>query len=461
MKQSMTQLLACALMAGSLQAAENKAMVRFANDDVLAGSLQSLSTDQLVWESTLLHKPASFSLARVLDLSMPAEQPASNSKHEASVVLTNGDVLRGQLAGVGPDAVELDTWYAGRLKLNRLMISKIDISERQSTIYRGPTDMEGWTQSAAKPAWTYRNSSFRSQGAGSIARDVDLPDECSVAFDAQWRGQMSFKVVLFSDKAATDQPTSGYELNFAQRSIFLRSCKPPARYLGSSANASALQENEKAHIEIRASLKAGKVSVLIDGHVVENWTDADAPVADPEHAGVIHFIAQNASALQISRIEIGTWDGQTEPVIDPQRQAPWNGQDEEPEAPAPKKEQPKPDRMELRNGDNISGEVTAVSDGMIAIKTPFRDVKLPIESLRSVALKPADLETCILRNGDVRAWFPDGSWVVFRLDSVADGMITGSSQKFGTAQFKMSAFNRIEFNIYELEFQEIRAKNGW
>jgi hypothetical protein len=95
------------------------------------------------------------------------------------------------------------------------------------------------------------------------------------------------------------------------------------------------------------------------------------------------------------------------------------------------------------------------------VKTPFREVRLPVENLRSLALKPADLERCKRENGDVRAWFPDGSSVVFRLERVSPGTLTGYSQNFGTADFKLKAFNRIEFNIYDPELEDIRRKEAW
>jgi hypothetical protein len=117
-------------------------------------------------------------------------------------------------------------------------------------------------------------------------------------------------------------------------------------------------------------------------------------------------------------------------------------------------------RIELRNGDSIVGQILSIIDGMMTVKTPFREVKLPVEALRTVALKPAEFERCKRENGDIRGWFPDGSFMVFRLDEVSEGLLTGYSQHFGTARFNMAAFNRIEFNIYKPEFEAIRKANG-
>lgn len=439
---------------------EVKSTVRFSNNDRLSGSLESLSKDLLVWKSPILEKPVPFFLKNVLDLSLNTVQPENNVGHEATVTLTNGDLISGQLASVTGESVELDTWFAGRMKFNRLMISDIKISERPHFIYRGPTGLDEWKQSHAKPNWTYQSSSFRSTSPGGIARDVNLPDECYIAFNAAWNGMLQFNLVFFSDDITNDRPTSGYNMTFQPRSIFLRSCKTQ-QMLGNTQNAQALQENEKARIEVRASLKSGKICVFVDGHIIEVWTDPD--VVRKGAGRGIHFITQSTAPLQISQIEIGVWDGEIDQLPDPQvpmrnRQFGMPFQQDEPE-PEPKKKI-KPGRMELRNGDTLDGEVQSIIDGMVTLKTPFRDVKIPIERMRSVALKSADLERCKLENGDVRGWFPNGSSMVFRLDGTGEGTLTGYSQNFGTATFKLAAFSRIEFNIYDPDYEDIRKANG-
>ncbi len=442
--------------------------VRFANKDHLSGKLESLTTETLVWNSPILDKPTPFLLGKVLDVTMSAEQPETDTHHEASVTLTNGDLVRGQLAGVSDEVIALDTWYAGRMNFNRLMISDIRITERPDLIYRGPVGLEGWKQSGDKPAWIYQNSALRSTSAGSIARDVNLPQEVSVAFDLEWRDRLLFKFVVFSNGVVTDPPASGYEIQFQQRSVSLRSYMGKdrgQRFIGQSANVTSFQEDEKAHIEIRASAKAGKVSLYVNGELIENWSDME--LARNDFGNDIQFTSQNAAPVGISRIEVSAWDGEIEKMPDRRLQrgniafgnrAFVDGMQEE-TAPAPDVK-PKKGRMEMRNGDSLAGEVVAINGGLITIKTPFREVKLPIESLRSLSLKPVELERCIRKNGDVRAWFPDGSSIVFRLDEVKDGTITGYSQNFGTASFKLSAFNRIEFNIHDYNLDEIRKSNG-
>jgi hypothetical protein len=263
---------------------------------------------------------------------------------------------------------------------------------------------------------------------------------------------------------ASDHPASGYEMTIQSRSLYLRSCKTQ-KFLGHTASAVTLQENEKAHIEVRVSLKSGKICLFLDGEIIDVWTDPD--VVRSEMGRGIHFITQNESPVQISGIEVSAWDGEVDKLPNPQamgglRQFGIQGlmETEDGTESAPKKETNKR-RVELRNGDSIEGEVVSINDGMITLKTPFRDVRLPVEALRSVALKPVDLETSKRENGDVRAWFADGSWIVFRLEGVGEGILTGYSQAFGSAVFKIAAFSRIEFNIYDPRFEDLRMTNRW
>jgi hypothetical protein len=437
-----------------------KSSIRFSNSDYLSGAMESLSTKRLVWKSPMLEKPAPFFLKDILDLSLEAVVPDIKARHEASLTLTNGDLIRGQLAMVTDGTIALDTWFAGRMEFKRLMIADLKIAGRPELIYQGPRSLEGWKQAVEKPAWIYQNSGFRSVGAGGIARNVKLPDECRIAFDASWKGSFGLKLVFFSNEVASDRPASGYEITFQQRSVNLRSGKTQ-KFLGQTSNAIALQENEKARIEVRASLKSGKICFLVDGEIIEVWTDPDG-IGKGGGQG-IHFIAQNLSPVQVSRIEVAAWDGEVNFVPDAQRQIrarqaelQEDGDELAPEPP----EASKAGRMELDNGDSITGEVVSIVDGMITVKTPFREVRLPVENLRSVALKPVDLERCKRENGDVRGWFPDGSSMVFRLDDVHEGELYGSSQNFGNARFKVTAFNRIEFNIYDPELEVLRLSSG-
>lgn len=447
--------LACAALS---VAAADDAVLRFSNKDLLAGSMESLSSDLLVWNSPVLEKPTPFFLRNVIDVSLPATFPDVVADHVATLTLTNGDTVLGQLASVTDEVISLDTWFAGRMNFNRLMVSGLKIGDKSGLLYRGPTGLDGWKQSGAKPAWKYSRSAFVSNAAGSIARDKLLPDECSVSFDmAKKNDSFSFKVILFSDDPSSES-SSGYEISFQRGGIQVRNSK--TSFFMGSTQSQAMLEYDKVRIELRASWKSGKICLYVNHRLVEVWTDPD--VAKGRFGRCLHFVSQNTLPLRISGIEVAPWDGVAptpEPRVGMMRQFGFPGLREDAK-PSPQ-EKPKEGRMELANGDSLEGEVNSIQEGMISVKTPLGDIKIPVARLRTVALKKVDLERCIRRNGDVRASFPDGSSLVFRFDGVADGTLTGSSQNFGSATFKISAFSRIEFNIHEPAFEDQRSGEDW
>ncbi len=459
LKSGIALVLACA-SASNADAA--KSIVRFANKDVLTGAMESITQERLLWNSPLLGRPSSFFIDKILDISLTPSLPEETHDHETTVTLTNGDTIRGQLASVTDETVSLDTWFAGRMNFNRLMVSGVKVEQRAALVYRGPTGMDGWQQAADPPVWNYQRSAFLSSGPGGIARANLLPDECSVSFDTAWRGDsIRLRVILFSDDPSTDNPSSGYELSFQRGSIHLRNCKTQS-FIG-SAQSRVLMENDKARIGIRASAKNNRVALFINDQIIEVWNDPDAAQDNPGRG--LHFISGSTLPLRVSNIGVAQWDGVLDQMPDPQAGLnrrfgiPGMGMDEEVTPAAEEKSDET--RMELANGDSLAGEVIAIHDGIITVNSPLGEIKLPVSRLRTVALKPVEAERSKRRNGDIRAWFHDGSSIVFNLESSDDETLTGSSQNFGTATFRTAAFNRIEFNIYSPEFEDLRRADEW
>ncbi len=434
--------------------------LRFANDDVITGTPRSIGIDKLVWESPLLENPAEFFTDQIIDLSLPAEIPQTRPDHIAVLSLTNGDTIRGQLASITEDALTLDTWFAGRLQFNRLMVSGLKIEESSANLYAGPTGLDGWTQAADPPAWTFAESSFHSSRTGGIARGDLLAEQCAIKFNCAWKGDsIRLRVIVFSDDPASDNPDNGYEITFQRGRVHARNLRTQ-NFLG-SAQSLALAENDRIRVEIRADAKTQRLALLIDDVPLAVWNDADA--GKDRRGAALHFISNSTIPMKISGIRVLEWNGEMDRMPDPQigfQRFHLGGEpDESPAGPTAKESAE--DRIQLANGDSLPGTVNAITEGVVAIETPLGAINLPVSRLRSLALKSVDTERCKRYRGDVRAWFPDGESIVFRLDESGPGTFTGYSQNFGTATFQSSAFSRIEFNIYSLDYQQRSAADGW
>lgn len=449
-------------------AADEPSIIRFANPsmDQLSGSLGAVTADRIVWNSPILEKPTPFWLKNVLEVTLPAAQPEFNATHEATLTLMNGDCVRGQVAAVTDDTVTLDTWYAGRLAFRRVMVKEVVIDPRPSLVFSGPTGLDGWAQTAKPGTWTYENGSLRTNASEGIGRELELPEECSIGFDAAWRGGLMLNFNFFADDVATDSPSQGYQISCQGSYASIRRQNASMQF-GDMANIPEFRENEKVRIEVRASRKSGNICLYVNNRCAALWKDPG--VAKGKFGNCIQFVPRGKETLRISKIKVAAWDG----VLDESAEEDAammgmgmgmggfgiqpNRNNREPKA-EPKTKPADDGRMKLRNGDSIGGEVTSIVDGVITIKTPFAEVKLPVARVRNIILKPAPLERPIRRNGDVRVWFSDGSSLVFCLDEMTKDTITGHSQLFGTATFKLAAFNRIEFNIYDPQVCDLRAK---
>jgi len=429
-----------------------ESVIRFANQDQLFGDVKSLQGDTLVWESPILEKPTPFFLRDIAEITLSALPPMATANHEATVRLTNGDLIRGQLAAVTPQAVELDTWFAGRISLNRVMVGNLEIRELPKVFYQGPNGMDGWEASGDVP-WTYQGNAFISTGPSTISRELRLPEICNVSFTVEWRSSLRLKMVLHAKKeSGGGAENTGYEVSFQRNRVQLRKAGEH-EWIGHTSAATELRQNEKAQIEVRSNLRTGQFALYVDGRAIDVWTDAE--VNRSGLGGGLEFITEDSTPIRLSAIQVTAWDGVVDQLPTPRMNGQLWQEEEEEEAPEKAGSTSEANHIILRNGDSLAGEVVSIMADVITIQTAYGEVKLPVSRLRSVPLGAVSLERAIRRKGDIRGWFSDGTSMVFRLEGAADGMLTGSSQNFGTAHFKLSAFTRLEFNIHQQKGKEL------
>ena len=446
---------------------EGGSVVRFGNGDRLSGEVRSLSREGLVWESPIFKEAAKFELEQVVDVTMRpsvASREGARGAHVATLEMTNGDVLRGQLVGLSGEEIRLDTWFAGEMVVRRVNVKAVSITEIPIYFYRGPNSIEEWTRAGGGDGWKWKHGVLSSTEVGGIGREMDFPKECVIAFDAAWRGNFLPKIIFYSNDVRTNSPTHGYEMVFQGNSVHVKKADSDD-WLGHSNNSGELRENEKARIEIKVSTISGKILLYIDGKFVDLWEDTNL---DAKKLGRgFHIVSQESAPLRISNLSVTSWDGFVGEV--PNQQAGmgngnfrggWNHEEEE-MATRPVTPGAEEGRMVLRNGDSIKGEVLGITGEQITVKTEMAEVTFPISRLKNLVLQPAAMEEPKRNKGDVRATMADGSRVVFRLDGVEEKVLVGYSQNFGEGRFAKDAFERIEFNIYRPELEEKRAVDDW
>lgn len=410
--------------------------IRLLNNDSLPGILHTFDGKKITWNSPTLEQPATFLAEAIRDIRMPTaiRKLVPGTDHEAMITLTNGNILRGQVSSMTAEEITLDTWYAGRLVIRRAMVRKLAIRDMPDYVFRGPGVIEDWTRVGDEAAWNIGDdNALVSTAPGGIARDIPLPDEFTLEFEAQWRGSLRLHVILFSDDPTSASPENGYEIVFQRQSVHLRR-SGERQWIGHTNRAIDLQRKEKAHIRIQASTRTGQFAFYVNDRLIEAWTDLEI---DAKNLGsALQFISRDVSPLVISRIDVSKWNGILGEIPRADEVSVWEDGEEHDEP------------ILLRNGERIHGGVKSIEDGVVHLDTQ----SLPIGKIQKIEFSPADVEEPKRHFGDIRAWFADGGSIVFRLDGIIDDgkILRGTSQTFGTASFDLSAFSRIEFNIYDL-----------
>ncbi|MCW1925300.1 hypothetical protein OKA05_22260 [Luteolibacter arcticus] len=457
------------LLAGCFPLTAQETEILCVDGSRIRGSLLGVEVDRLQFEAAFLAAPVPLRLEKVLEVSLPIHRGDSKGDHVATITLTNGDVLRGELIGIDKDSIKLRTWYAGELTFRRAMVDNLEIQDRPDLIYSGPDGIDGWTQSEPG-TWQFEHGWLRAKGAGSIARNFELPAKARFAFDLSWRSNPRFNFLFYTDDITKAHPENAYELiiqggRYVQlHKRWSKGDKSGSNTLGNFANVPELVNKERCRIEMLVDRKTGLIRMLVNGRVAQDWTDPDPDAG--LHGGGMHFSTQDNVQLRVSRIEVTSWDG----VLEGKPPEQDEGFMDEDDTPQPETDVPvDPTRIRLRNNDQIAGEMLGIENSKVKLKTAFGEVNLPVSRLRTFALHTKeqrenwDLYQIPKRyNGDVRAWFPDGGCITFKLEDAGGGKLEGSAQSFGKASFEQKAFARIEFNLYAPELDELRNRgDAW
>jgi hypothetical protein len=413
----------------------------FRNGDALAGTLVAIRSDTVTWKHPDAKAPIELNVPALAELQVKAESRTHSESTNACVVrLTNDDQLEGELVSIDAAQVTLKTWYAGELKFPRNLLQTITpTGPSRSTIFEGPSSMEGWTLGKTtselpnQGQWAFRNGAFYATKAASIARDVHLPDVSSVQFDLTWKGYFQLAIALYSDSL---QPVSlankenapdfggfySLQLNTFSANLLPITKNDPIRYLG-QASLLTLSQKSRAHIEIRTSKPRHSLTLMVNGELVREWIDPS------EFAGrgtAIRFVHQGQGAVKIDNVKVSEWDGLFE-----DREAP----------PPPAKQ----DLAKLRNGDRASGSVAAIHDGVVTMEVLDRKLEIPFTRAKEIAFardhstKPAALPI------DVRGYFTRGGSLSLQIEKWDSESLVATSPIFGKATFNPRTFMRLEF----------------
>lgn len=439
---------------------DDSSTLEFANGDAFSGELRKWEDNQITIKNPYIKNETTLRDATLLKLDLPTsgETTISNEEidHEASIFIKGrhnqqraSDQLKGQLTQITDDLITLDTSYAGNITIDRKFITNMEISSKRSSIYSGPNSLEEWNLPDSEDAWFFRDGALiGGKKDGQISKDVGLDELSHISFNIDWKSSLNFRLFLFSNDAKKSRPTSYYELVINSRSFYMRKYHKEAgsESLATSDRSSRLDGSDTAFVEVFANSKQGIFHLYIDGEHSATFTDR-AP--DPDTFGsAIHFTNRVRSPMRLRNLRIATWSGTLPTAEEQETFAELKGEGQ---------------RILLKNGDAILGKLGEIKNGILVVDTKHTPIRIPVAGMRTVQMKGSFKEkhSPKMEKGDVKAYFKDGGWVIFKLESITNESITGYHQAFGTKTFDLSAFSQIEFNIYDRQLNAGRAAEIW
>ncbi|MGB6221788.1 hypothetical protein [Haloferula sp.] len=435
---------------------------RFENGDSLSGTLTGITEDSFTWKSDYFPDPQALKLRNLVEVALPGNENIDmpEGDHIAVVTLTNDDVVRGSLTRLDSKEVHLRTSFAGDLVFRRDMVASLNIEDKPEIFFAGPNGLDEW-QTNSEGDWSFERGELVSLNNASISRDIGKRDRFRIAFDVEWRGYPRFRVFTCADNADLDEVGNSFELvcqrNYAyMRKRTMRNDRKESVTIGTTSGVKEFQEREKVRVELLHDLVAGRIRFILGGRVVADWREP-APGAG-NLGGMLHFMSESGKEIRISRIRVTSWDGTIDGNWMEAGMDPIFG-DEEPDENEASPESPS--GIILRNGDMIEGNTVGIDNGVVSMKTELGEFELPVSRLRSFALRTAEEAANpeltwkpILRKGDIRAHFTEGDHITFQLVGFGEETLRGKSQTFGEAEFDVSAFSRLEFNLYTSDFDD-------
>lgn len=449
----MQKIFLLTVLAHGLAAADPAATLLTLDGKRLAGTPSALVPSPGAapdWVITTDDQPLTLKQADILEMRMANPiVPETLAGEHALLTFNNGDSVQGHLATVTDSAVTVHTGFAGELTFRRDMIASLRMVTPATVLFTGPAP-DQWTFTPSSGAWTLGEGSLSTKVKGEAATTVEYPEKFRLGVDLEWKHDpqrfRGFTVVVLADEQDTSR--SGYKLDCTGPWIDLRKLQSgeDAEPLGFSESVVEFVEKLNVRLELLVDTNAGTITMLVDGRTVGTWADK-SPITPAGASKLLFLSSHNYQEVRASRIRLSSWDGNLEAVAaeDPAIKLIGSGASQQ---------------LLLRNGDVVQAEHLELKNGGANVETVYGDFRIPTSRIRSVASPklPGNPPTPRKMLGDVRAWFPNGGHLTFRLDQIKDAKATGFSQLFGTAEFDLNSFERIEMNLDNRTLQAQRAR---
>lgn len=405
------------------------------NADRLTGTLESMDAKAglLSFRHQNMRDTIAISLIGVDRFNAASRPSAPVSASKWAVELTNGDLLRGDVVSLDDKKLELETWYAGRLRIDRALVRSASHMAGMGVVYEGPGNAEGWKAPRGKPRFADNGVDMSSNVM--IGRELDrMPPKSRIDFELRWFAYCYFMCNFYADQPASADGNSGaymFTLQGNSRIELNRTTPNSGQTRIGTANIQGLENDNqqyKARISIFTDLENRKVLVYVNDKPVADWTDPQ-PFAGKGKS--ITFASMQGNPMSLRGVRVSEWDGR----------APSAG------SPAPAAGGAKGEVLSLQNGDTLSGELKTIREGKAQVGTSFGNLDIPVDRVDFITFAKNEARARRTK-GDVKLTLWDESIVTLDISSLSNGSFEGKSENMESMKVPLSGVRSAQWNLY-------------
>jgi len=410
-------------------------ILQLTDSSTLHGSLSSISASNgLVWLHPAAKQPLPFSVSNLhLVRFESAEPPARNFTPACRFEFKNGDELMGNIRSLADGQLRFQSWFGDDIQAALPALEAILFSARgYNLIYEGPTGTNGWRIGRNPRSWEYKDGAFVANGADLLGRDFGLSGSSSLEFDLSWNSAFSLSITLYAQVIDRfDYSSSAYLLYLGTGSVSVQRVQAGAGaiMLGQAQIPEMLRRN-KMRFEIRCNKEDATISLYADGKFIQRWKDSSPGGFVAKGGGIVFFSQVDTRALRLANIRVSEWDGRFEP--DAMATLPTDS-----------------DIIFLANRDKVFGKVLSIEPTKATVDAKQTKLDIPLERITQIRFAKSASETNLFP-GDVRASFPGGESVVFKLEewnATQTNGVRGVSRTFGNLAFDPQKIRQLQFNL--------------
>ncbi len=378
--------------------------------------------------------------------------PQASANHSCRFRFVNGDEMTGNLVSLDAEHIELETWFAGRLRAPRAGVQSLAfVAKGFAMLYDGPDGLDGWNHGPTPTSWQFRDGVLTAGANAFMGRDLKLPPQSRLEFDVASSGALNLYFNFYTDAIQRfNFASSGYQLNLGLGYVNLMRGQGNfgMQHLG-QAQIPVPLPGRRLHVEIRADMTAGTLTLLVDGNVVQQWNDPNAgkePV-DPNLPPAVAEAAKAAAAargpvlpgtgvsfftlnsgIQLSGIKVAAWDGRP---VEPEALATnFTGQ-----------------FVRFANKDQAGGQVEAIRDGkLVLVPTSGGRLEVPLTRVTQIVFAAEQPPATNRPAGELHARLSSGETIALTQPRWEGRQLAGTSPHFGPLQFDTRWVRVLRFN---------------